>query len=56
MRKPSKKSPRKIEDPEQSQRFLDLARELEAAGGRSPTEAEIEFERAFKALVGKPPP
>lgn len=49
MTKPPKKKPPKNEDPEQSQRFLDLARDLEAAGELSRTESGEAFER----LVGK---
>jgi len=43
------KKPPPDEDEAQSQRFLDLASELEADGDLSPTEGEAAFER----LVGK---
>lgn len=46
-----KKPPPGDEDEAQSKRFLDLASELEAAGGLSPTEAEAEFERVFKKVT-----
>jgi len=42
------------EDEAQSKRFLDLARELEAAGDLSPTEGEGAFEQLLdKALPPK---
>lgn len=46
------KKPPPDEDEAQSKRFLDLARELEAAGDLSPTEGNEAFER----LVGKAAP
>jgi chorismate mutase len=42
-----------MEDADQSRRFLEMARELEADGGLSPTEAEGAFDRLFKAAVPK---
>ena len=36
------------EDEEQSKRFLETARELEAAGELDPTEAETAFERLLQ--------
>lgn len=45
----SKKAPKGDEDEAQSKRFLNLVRELEAAGDLSPTEAE----GLFDALVDK---
>lgn len=47
----TKKPPQKNEDPEQSKRFLDLAKELEDAGELDPTEAEKAFERALEKIV-----
>lgn len=41
----TKKPPPQDEDPEQSQRFLDLAKELEDAGELDPTESGEAFER-----------
>lgn len=43
-----KKSPLRDEDEAQSKRFLDLARELEAAGDLSPTDVEENFERLLE--------
>jgi len=39
------------EDPEQSRRFLDLARELEDAGELIPTDGEKAFERAMGRIA-----
>lgn len=36
------------EDEEQSKRFLQTAKELEAAGELDPTEGDVAFERALK--------
>lgn len=47
----TKKPPPQDEDPEQSKRFLDLARELEAAGELDPTEAGETFDRAFRTIA-----
>lgn len=53
----TKKPPPQDEDPEQSKRFLDLAKELEDAGELNPTETEEAFERLVeKALSPKPRP
>lgn len=41
-----------LEDEDQSRRFLEAAREIEADGGLSPTDAEGAFER----LLGKAAP
>lgn len=41
----TKKPPPQDEDPEQSKRFLDLAKELEDAGDLDPTEGGEAFER-----------
>ena len=49
MRKPKTKPP-KVEDEAQSQRFLDLAHELEAAGELSPTEDGEAFNALMRAL------
>ena len=49
MAKAPKKPRPKDEDPEESKRFLALARELEAAGDLNPTEGQ----RAFERLVGQ---
>lgn len=43
--KPLPKPPKKADDPEQSKRFIEMAREVEA------TEDEEEAERAFKQVV-----
>jgi len=45
------KKPGKLEDPEQSRRFLEAAREITASGGLSPTEAEEAFNQAMKAAA-----
>lgn len=45
------RKPEKLEDPEQSKRFLEAAREVEAAGGLGPTEAAESFDRAMKAAA-----
>lgn len=52
MAKAPKKRPPKDEDPEESKRFIALARERAAAGDLSLTEGEAAFER----LVGKAAP
>lgn len=41
----------KPEDPEQSKRFLEAARELEAAGELNPTEGDEAFERAMEKVA-----
>ena len=41
----------KNDDPEQSRRFLEAAKAIEADGGLSPIEAEAEMERAVKRLT-----
>lgn len=41
----TKKPPPQDEDPEQSKRFLDLAKELEDAGELDPTETGEAFDR-----------
>ena len=41
----------KLEDEAQSQRFIEAAQELEAAGGLSPTEAEEAFEEAVAKVL-----
>lgn len=51
MTNPKAKKP-PTEDEAQSRRFLEMARELEADGGLSPTDAEREFDR----LLGKAAP
>ena len=43
-----KKKPPPLEDAEQSRRFLEAARELEADGGLNPTDGEKAFERLLK--------
>lgn len=49
----TKKPPPKLEDEEQSRRFLEAARELETGdGGLSPTDAE----KAFESLLTKVAP
>jgi hypothetical protein len=51
------KKPPPEEDEAESQRFMDLARELEAGGDLSPTEGESAFERLVgRALPPKKPP
>lgn len=51
-----KKSP-PTEDADQSRRFLETARELEADGGLNPTDGERAFERLVsKALPGRGKP
>lgn len=51
------KKPKPIEDPEQSRRFIESVRELEAAGELSPTEGDEAFERAMrKVLPERAPP
>lgn len=50
-----KKPTNKSEDPEQSRRFLDTARELEADGELSPTAGE-DFERVFRRVVPEKKP
>jgi hypothetical protein len=47
----TKKTAPKFEDEEQSRRFIDTARELEASGDIDVTEGEVAFERAFKKMV-----
>jgi hypothetical protein len=37
------------DDPEQSRRFLEAACDIEAAGGLSPTEAEVEIVRVLQS-------
>ena len=54
MKKRKPKPPPKIEDPEQSQRFLDLAHELEAAGELSPTDEGDALDNLFRASVRSP--
>lgn len=49
MKKPAKKP--KTEDPEQSRRFLEAAREIEADGGLSPTDAEVLVESTIRAIA-----
>lgn len=44
----TKKPPPQDEDPEQSKRFLDLAKELEAAGELDPTDGEAALERLVR--------
>ena len=43
-----------VEDEEQSARFLELARELEAAGELNLTEGEAAFEKAMERVRLKP--
>lgn len=47
--------PKKTDPPmtqaEQSKRFLEAARDIEADGGLSPTEAEVIFEKALMKTV-----
>lgn len=51
------KKPLPMEDEEQSRRFLQTARELEAAGKLTPTEGDEAFERAMrKVLPERAPP
>jgi hypothetical protein len=50
-----KKPPIPDEDLAQSQRFLDLARELEAAGELSPTEDGKAFEDLLRRAAPVPP-
>lgn len=45
------KKPPPDEDEAQSKRFLDLAKELEAAGDLSPTEGEEAFERLTRRAL-----
>lgn len=47
-----KKAPPKMEDEDQSRRFMEAARAIEAAGGLSPTEGAAALER----MVGKAAP
>jgi uncharacterized protein (UPF0128 family) len=49
MTKPQKPIP-KHEDPEQSRRFLEEARAIEAAGGLSVEEAERAFEEGLRKI------
>lgn len=42
------KTPR--DDPEQSKRFEEAAREIEAAGGLSPTEGEAALDKTLSAV------
>jgi hypothetical protein len=53
--RPKPKRP-KIEDPDQSRRFFEAAADIEAAGGLSPTEAELEMERTFTSVVSSAKP
>lgn len=53
MKKPRKAE--KLEDPEQSQRFFQGAREIEAAGGLSAEEAEKEMEKLMRPVKTRPP-
>lgn len=46
-----KKRPPQDEDPEQSKRFLDLARELEAAGDLSPTDGDEKVDLALRKMA-----
>lgn len=54
MAKTPKKTP-VVEDEEQSRKFLETVRELEAAGELNPTDADRAFDRAFRQIV-KPRP
>ena len=49
----TKKPPPQDEDPEQSKRFLDLAKELEDAGELDPTEAEAALHRLVERSKAK---
>jgi len=51
MAKTPKKPPPKDEDPEESKRFLDLARELEADGDLNLTEGEGAFDRLLRRAL-----
>jgi hypothetical protein len=53
MKKPRKQKP-KLEDTEQSRRFIEAARAVEAAGGLSAVEATNEMERAFVRVTRHP--
>lgn len=44
------KMPIKMDDPEQSKRFEEAARAIEADGGLSPTEGEAAVEKAMAAV------
>lgn len=52
----AKKPPPRDEDPEQSKRFLDLARELEADGDLNLTDAEKKFDELLGRVAGEKPP
>lgn len=49
-----KKKPPKLEDEEQSRRFIETARALEASGGLNPSDGEQEVDRLLKTGVPLP--
>lgn len=47
----ARKKPVRDEDEEQSKKFIELAKELEAAGDLSPTEAEAALEKTMSGVA-----